>query len=344
MLDEPLITFIVPAYNTDRYLEECLNSMVKQTGSNYEVVVVDDCSSDDTSAIAMKFREVSPVITVVKHDQNLGLGAARNSGLKLARGKYVSFIDSDDFLDPYFVENLTRHILKFDSDLILTLPKVYCHKTKEVSPWMDSQLFYKILGNHSERAIDTHIESDVFDLEVSSCRKVFRRDCLIKSSILFSEGVLFEDFRHHFEAMWTLRKCSITETTSFFYRVNRENQITAQRDSRRIEVIDVFREALHCARFFQFGPRVMISLYRWMVEFSFWCFTSTPLEHRGVYLRSLSAFGQSVELQYVRSLWNARSMSKKKIVFFFLSTYIPIGAQLLNWINSFIPLKKILKD
>ncbi|WP_303973514.1 glycosyltransferase [Streptococcus merionis] len=104
-----LITVVVPIYNIEKYLEQCIESIINQTYHNLQIILVNDGSTDQSGDICDRFAQKDDRIQVV-HQANGGLSAARNTGINLAKGTYISFIDSDDFIDPNFIERLYTEI------------------------------------------------------------------------------------------------------------------------------------------------------------------------------------------------------------------------------------------
>ena len=100
-----LITIVVPVYNVEKYIEACLYSIMKQTYKNIEVVIVDDGSTDKSGDICDDFSKIDSRAKVV-HQSNIGLSGARNKGISIASGKYITFVDSDDLLYPTYIEKL----------------------------------------------------------------------------------------------------------------------------------------------------------------------------------------------------------------------------------------------
>ena len=98
MMENPLISVIVPVYNVEKYLERCVNSIINQTYQNLEIILVDDGSPDNCGAICDEFAEMDNRIKVI-HKENGGLSSARNTGLDIATGEYIAFVDSDDWLE-----------------------------------------------------------------------------------------------------------------------------------------------------------------------------------------------------------------------------------------------------
>lgn len=114
--ENPKVSVVIPVYNVERYVGKCLSSLVEQTFTDFEIIAVNDGSRDSSLAILRRFEERYPFITVISQN-NQGLSAARNTGLKLARGEYLCFIDSDDFVSPTFLEELYNACVETQSDI-----------------------------------------------------------------------------------------------------------------------------------------------------------------------------------------------------------------------------------
>ncbi|MDR0555464.1 MAG: glycosyltransferase [Holosporaceae bacterium] len=113
----PEISVVVPVYNAERFLRECLNSILNQSFKDIEVLCVDDGSLDGSLNILKEYAQKDRRIVVISHDKNCGLSAARNSGLDVAQGKYIAFCDSDDLMHPDMLKTLHRHIVENDAEV-----------------------------------------------------------------------------------------------------------------------------------------------------------------------------------------------------------------------------------
>ena len=111
MIEKDKISVVVPIYNVEKYLERCINSIIKQTYKNLEIILVDDGSTDNSGKIADKYKKIDDRIKVI-HKNNGGLSDARNKGIRMASGKYISFIDSDD----YIAEDMISYLYKLIKD------------------------------------------------------------------------------------------------------------------------------------------------------------------------------------------------------------------------------------
>jgi glycosyltransferase involved in cell wall biosynthesis len=114
--DFPLVSIIVPVYNTEKYLAKCINSILAQTLTNFECILVDDGSSDNCPIICDKYTKKDKRILVV-HQKNSGVSAARNAGLDIAKGVWIGFVDSDDWCEPNMFKFLYENALKYNADV-----------------------------------------------------------------------------------------------------------------------------------------------------------------------------------------------------------------------------------
>ncbi len=118
-MTQPEVSIIVPVYNVEKYLERCINSLRNQTLKNIEIILVDDCSTDLSGKLCDDFSKEDNRIKVI-HKENEGAGKARNSALEIAVGKYIGFVDSDDYVEPKMFETLYDTAEKYKSDLVMS--------------------------------------------------------------------------------------------------------------------------------------------------------------------------------------------------------------------------------
>jgi glycosyltransferase involved in cell wall biosynthesis len=185
-----LVSIIIPCYNTEKYISRCLESVAKQTYRNIEVIVVDDGSIDGSSSIIDKFCENDKRFTLIKQ-KNGGASTARNTGLLLVNGKYITFVDSDDTLHHEAVERLYRNIN--DSVVDIVVPCLF----KEV--YGNNRIVEKYLFSPDDkeniRPIDFVINKMIYCSVAWRCSSVIYRSDIIKTyNIKFDVGYTAEDF------------------------------------------------------------------------------------------------------------------------------------------------------
>lgn len=128
-----LITVIIPVYNAEKYIAECLESLINQTYKNLEIIAIDDGSKDNSGAICDQYKEKDSRIKVI-HKENEGVSLARNAGLEIAKGEYIAFVDGDDYLEKEYLEKLLKALQEKQVDLVLCgFNRVYDSHTEKVT-------------------------------------------------------------------------------------------------------------------------------------------------------------------------------------------------------------------
>lgn len=130
---EDLITVIIPVYNAEKYIAECLESLINQTYKNLEIIVINDGSKDNSGTICDQYKEKDSRIQVI-HKENGGVSLARNSGLEIAKGKYIAFVDGDDYLDKEYFEKMLKILKEKQVDIVLCgFNRVYDNSIEKVT-------------------------------------------------------------------------------------------------------------------------------------------------------------------------------------------------------------------
>ncbi|TSI13938.1 CDP-glycerol glycerophosphotransferase family protein [Brevibacterium aurantiacum] len=183
--NDPQLTVIVPAYNVDNFLEECVKSIVVQTYTNWEMYIIDDGSPGRTGEIADSLAESDPRITVV-HQENQGLGAARNTGIRESSAPYLTFIDSDDVVPPEAFSYMMQSLEISGSDVAIGSMERF-NSTRRWTP------FWVQLVHDEERIGITAPEHAPVMWDVFACNKVFKRSVWNEIVGEFPVGTLYED-------------------------------------------------------------------------------------------------------------------------------------------------------
>lgn len=187
--NQPLVSIIVPTYNVERYVEECIESLLNQTYSNLEIIVLDDGSTDATVYLLKQYEDK---IHLIANSNNKGQGARRNEGIKLAQGKYIYFVDSDDWIEPETVEETVTQLEQTQAEIVrfngLSFYDANAETVKEgrynFSDRMEHRKLYE-----NEEALDANRRT----YSASPCLYVFKKSLVDRYNLKFLEGVLHED-------------------------------------------------------------------------------------------------------------------------------------------------------
>lgn len=230
-MDDIKISVIIPVYKVEGYLEECIDSVIGQTMENFEIICVDDASPDNSLRILQRYKENYCNLQIVRHENNKGLSAARNTGLRAAKGKYIFFLDSDDALaDKRTLEELYHVAEEKQLDLL------YFNYIK----WYEAgKKFNGIENKNVLKAVTSGKKWFSFccqekRLDLVAWRQLCRRDFLLQNNIWFYEGILHEDMLFSFLCAMNAQRVMETEKTYYLYR-QRENSIMKTKDKRRAQ-------------------------------------------------------------------------------------------------------------
>ncbi len=180
----PLLSIIVPVYNVEKYLRECLDSLVNQTLKDIEIIVVNDASPDNSEAIVLEYATQDPRIVYIKHEENKRQGAARNTGMKAARGQYIAFVDGDDYVDKHLYQSVIDAFYKNPVNMVFIPLYIFNNEKKLLS----------IV--HFGRKNLVHFDAQYHALDWAftiACDKVYLRQDLIDNKIYFPENTYWED-------------------------------------------------------------------------------------------------------------------------------------------------------
>ena len=136
-MNSPVVTIGIPVYNVEPYIEKCLLSVLNQTYQNLEILVVDDLGTDKSMDIVVGLQQSHPLgscIKIIRHSENRGLGEARNTAIENAVGKYLCFVDSDDYIEPETIEVLLKEAEEYDTDVVLASSRKIIYDTNEEEP------------------------------------------------------------------------------------------------------------------------------------------------------------------------------------------------------------------
>lgn len=181
------VTVIIPIYNVEKYLKEAVESVINQTYANVEIILVDDGATDNSGIMCDEFAKKDSRIKVI-HKKNGGLSDARNAGLDIATGKYIMFLDSDDFLELDAVEKMYREIKEKDADYVIGN---YINTDEDGQKWKNV-IFDLEKYKPFRLSINDHMNS-FFIMNSSVCNKIFKKEFIDSLNLRFVVGLPAED-------------------------------------------------------------------------------------------------------------------------------------------------------
>ncbi|MBR0351181.1 MAG: glycosyltransferase [Clostridia bacterium] len=218
----PKVSIIVPVYNVEKYLEKCLDSLINQTLEDIEVIIVNDGSTDNSEKIIKKYMEANPNKFVYLTKENGGLSDARNFGIPYAKGEYIAFLDSDDYVEENMYKDMYELAIKDNSDMVeCDFIWEYPNKQK-----IDVGEIYN--GKHEMAQ----------KVRVVAWNKLIKKEILEKAKIEFPKGYRYEDLEFTYKLIPYLEKVSFLKKPCVHY-IQRSNSISNTQNERTKEIFDI---------------------------------------------------------------------------------------------------------
>ena len=220
----PLVTISIPIFKCEKFIIRCLESVKNQTYKNLEIVLVNDCTPDDSMLLVKNFMDANPDLTIkiIEHQENSGLSVVRNNGIKASTGKYLFFLDSDDEITTDCIELLVKKAEKTDAQIIIAQNRwinTFDNTTKDFGfPTITEKKYYdnnlEIFSVYSKGGFPS-----------SSWNKLFKRDFIVDNQIYFVPGLFAQDELWFFHLLLKTDTLAIIDDITYLYYLHGESVI-----------------------------------------------------------------------------------------------------------------------
>ena len=226
------VSIVIPVYNVEKYIRQCLESVINQTLKEIEIIVVNDGTKDNSMKIVEEYLSDERIKIINK--ENGGLSSARNTGILVAQGKYICFIDSDDFIKSSMMEELYNIIEKTNSNVVESDIFLYNNETHKIIERKNEKYSFPEKGSYLWGKYTTEV-----------CNKIYRRDFLINNNIFFEEGIIHEDDLFTIRILFSTDKICHIQKSFYYYRINRSESIMTNIDlEKRLEALQKIVEKI----------------------------------------------------------------------------------------------------
>lgn len=225
----PLISIIIPVYNVEPYLQRCLDSVINQTYTNLEIILVDDGSPDNCPKICDEYAAKDERI-IVMHKENGGLSDARNAGTEHAHGDYIYYLDSDDELPLDSIHTFIEYA-RIYSEAEIIVGKMYCPQNESL---YNKQLFDSVYTFNSNKELRLHFWSTHNQLPVNACNKLLSRKFFLENNLFFKKGIIHEDNLWMFLVVQKAKNVICINKNTYIRYLNPNSIMTASSEEKRI--------------------------------------------------------------------------------------------------------------
>jgi len=226
----PKISVIIPIYNVEKYLDKCLNSVMNQTLKDIEIICVDDCSPDGSHLIVEKYAAEDSRISFIRHEENLGLGGARNTAIRAAKADFIASVDSDDYIEPTMLEILWDATEEGKFDIICCGFDRVDNNGKQVL----SQEYPNAIIENKNNSINIFTR-----MNPAFWNKLWRKSLYTQNDIFFPNHLFYEDMATTPRILAKAKRMKIINSGCLYHYLVRSNSITSTYGPRHM--IDYFK-------------------------------------------------------------------------------------------------------
>ena len=282
----PKVSVIIPAYNAENYIEECLASVVAQTLADIEIIVVDDGSTDQTRSLVAKAAKEDSRISLIEQE-NQHAGVARNNGMERAVGDYLYFLDADDYIEPDALELMTSSAEKFGTDIVIARSEAFDMQTGNT--W---SIDFALNGQPYNSAIC----NSSYDSTLFQSFNGWPWDKLYKTSFVEKTGYKFQALRTSNDAFFcwctlaAAKSVSCIDKVLFHHRSNNTSSLEGSRNKSWRCAIESIESVSNELQRLGVSEACMNSFHNWVLNYSIWTIDTLPDDSAQAYLDSISPF------------------------------------------------------
>lgn len=234
----------MPVYNTEKYVETAVYSVLMQTNADFELICIDDCSTDSSLEILKNLSNLDSRIKIYENDLNRGAAYCRNLGINVSNGDYIFFLDSDDWINFNTFETLEPYAKSNNLDILMFKFITYWDDINSfsVEPFYDMEFM-----NKYDKKVFTHIDLEpqsLFEIPGANCNKLYSKEFLIKINLKFPEGLMFEDTAVFFEYMLKAKRISLINDY-FYNRRRRKNSVMTTTGKKIFDIIPITEDLMN---------------------------------------------------------------------------------------------------
>lgn len=224
-MEKELVSVIIPVYNVEKYIDECLNSIIEQSYKNMEIIVLNDGSTDNSLHIIEKYAQLDSRVRVINRN-NYGQGATRNYGTNIANGKYIFFLDSDDYIEEKCIEKLVYKMEEENLEILMYNAVAFDDYDKCIK-FHDNTYFSIDKSIRNKIMSGTEFANYAFYC-ISPCLKLYNKEFLINNNICFDEGRFGEDVLFWVKCLINAKKVMFIDYIGYYRRYRANSVMTSE--------------------------------------------------------------------------------------------------------------------
>ncbi len=270
-------SIIIPVYNTEKYLKECLESVLSQSYSDFEIICVNDCSNDNSLSALEEYANLDNRIKIITNKTQKGAGVSRNAAINRSIGEYIAFVDSDDYIDKDLLF-LCNEKIKKETEVVIFGAKTLNEKTKCTR-----------CGQYSSRKFPNRFfKNKLFSYHTISYNKIYKKEFLLKNGIEFNNTKTGEDQIVFIKTMLFAKNVEILKHDLYTYRKNRQNALTNTKIKNDLSPLKNFHTVFNFLKMHNFKSSLVNKIQtKYLLKAISW-YKKTDISMKETYFKRLS--------------------------------------------------------
>lgn len=296
----PKVSIIIPFHNVEEYIRQCLDSVVNQKLQDIEIICVNDASDDSSRDIVEEYRKKDDRIKIIDIETRQGQGFARNRAIEIAKGEYIGFVDSDDYIEFDMFYELYEKAKQNDDDITICQAREYDDMNKKIILSDYYSLF--CLWDMSDKVFSaSDIKDRLLDLNVVLWNKIYKKSYLDKIGEKFPQGYIYEDLPFFFGTFLPAEKIQIVWKNLYIYRINRQNSTMQQFNNKILDRPDMVSLTYEKIKKFDFMLELKDKIKGWIINDLFHRYTLLKENFQREYFFKMKKVFQNLDISDIEN-------------------------------------------
>lgn len=269
------VSIIMPLFNLELHVAIAIKSVLNQTLKEIELICIDDGSTDYTLNIVKEYAQKDKRIKIINYKDTKGQAYARNRGIEIAKGKYIGFVDGDDWVETSMFEKLYNAAEKNRTDITFCASALYDEQTGKTI-WDNNYYNLCLISKEFDNRVFTHEETKnllLGSLNVALWNKIYRKDFLKKNKIKFPEYYIYEDMPFFYETWFKAKRICLIRDCCYYYRINRRTSTMSRLENKVLDRVDMVSLTYELFKQLPYFEEMKTQVVIWIIEDIFHRFT-----------------------------------------------------------------------
>lgn len=295
------VSVIMSLYNVELYMRVAIESVLNQTLSDIELICIDDGSTDFSLQTAQEYAKKDARVKIITYEESKGQAYARNRGIDIACGKYIGFVDGDDWVEPTMFEKLYENAEKNDAEVTCCSATLYNELTQECD-WKNAYYNMSLMPSDLDNRVFNHEDTKNLltgCINVALWNKLYRLDFMNENKIRFPEFFIYEDMPFFYEVWFKAKKISLIRDCCYYYRVNRSGSTMSKIGNKVLDRPEMMALAYEMFKKLPYFDEIKTQVAAWVIDDLFHRYTLVEARYRKEFFFLMKKLFKNLDLEGV---------------------------------------------